>query len=104
MCGLARLLCHSRGSQDALVGIYTLTSLGHNGLYLVSLMSKDENGDLDNVLVRLSAMAVAPQADVAVVARSALEELQNFLHGAMLEEAPWEAKRPSMKPGMTWPM
>jgi hypothetical protein len=99
MSGLARLLVHPTGSSDALVAFHHLTSIGEEGLYLLTLLSHGDGGDLETVLVRLAAMAGAPQAELSQVASPVLATLQSFLHGRVVAD---RRERPDVNPGAVW--
>jgi hypothetical protein len=81
------------------VAFHHLTSIGEEGLFLLTMLSQGDGGDLENVMVRLAAMACAPQVELAQVASPVLSTLQSFLHGRVVAE---RRDRADLNPGAVW--
>ena len=81
------------------VAFHHLTSIGEEGLYLLTMLSQGDGGDLESVMVRLAAMSCAPQVELAQVAQPVLNTLQSYMHGRMVAD---RRDRADVNPGAVW--
>lgn len=84
------------------IAFHALTSTSEDGLVLLALLTRGEEGDLENVMVRLSVMACSPAPAVSEVASDVLAAVQSILQGPKPDQISWEKPKSSVQAGTVW--